>query len=148
MTNPLYTYGYIGNRDALKDLKRYAEAGCLIADIRMAPYSQRPDFRQGHLKKELGAAYLHLPALGNLNYQRAGKEPIQINDLSNGLHSLDALLQHQPVVILCGCKDHETCHRNIVQTELRVWQRLMGFDVSSVHHLAHGESLETTGERA
>lgn len=109
----LYTAGYTGLRP--NDLLRAAEAlGALVADTRIAPASRNPLWRQKQLQGSLGSRYVHIGALGNRNFKGGYGDGIVIADMKSGAAQLDALLQRQPVIILCACADYRACHRKTV----------------------------------
>lgn len=108
--NPLYTYGY-GN-GSMSDLHEFVNAGAVVADVRYAPYSHNPEWKKENLAKELGANYVWIPALGNVNYKNGKK--IAIPQMQYGLAELRDYLECQPVVLLCVCPQWEECHRRMV----------------------------------
>jgi hypothetical protein len=116
----LATYGYSAG-GTFADLRSYAEAGAVIVDTRLKPFSRwRPDMNLGHLKQELGIdAYLSLPDFGNENFKKDG--PIRIRDFDAGLQQLQASVQRlkpSAVVLLCACSDPLICHRSEVAARL------------------------------
>jgi uncharacterized protein (DUF488 family) len=136
--NTLYTYGYTGG--SIEDLKRYADAGALILDIRHKPYSRwQPQWNRRSLEEALWMDYAHCGNLGNRNYKGDLDDPgvHLIVNLEAGLELLRELLRKRPVVLLCACKNAEGCHRNTVARAA-----VQQFRGVQVRHLAPGDSLE------
>ncbi|GAB4440932.1 MAG: hypothetical protein Kow0031_22890 [Anaerolineae bacterium] len=107
MYHPLYTYGYSGRQPYhLRALAEHLDA--VVVDIRFSPRSRVPDWNAGRLQKLLGERYRPLPALGNRNYKGG---PIVFVDLEAGVTDVGELLQKQPVILLCACRDLQRCHR-------------------------------------
>jgi uncharacterized protein (DUF488 family) len=122
----IYTLGYAGW--TLEEVAAVvAETGALLVDVRLKPWSRKPGFSTGALRKRLGDAYLSVPAFGNLNY-RGG--PVRLRDPAAGLAVLRPLLQERPAVLMCGCAAPEACHRRDVAVLL---QEALG---ATVVHLA------------
>jgi uncharacterized protein (DUF488 family) len=111
----LYTLGYVGWRlDALQATLEATQA--VLADIRYQPYSRNPTFRKAHLQAQLGGRYVHVPALGNRNYQGG---PEDIVDYQRGRRIVAGLLdQWGAVLLMCACANVETCHRKGVAEQL------------------------------
>ncbi|NNJ12857.1 DUF488 domain-containing protein [Chloroflexales bacterium ZM16-3] len=104
----IYTIGYagwapVGLRDAISDL------GATLVDVRIAPTSKSPQWRKDALVELMGAAYVHLPALGNRNAFTGG--PAALADPERAVGPIAALLARGPVALLCGCADPQRCHR-------------------------------------
>lgn len=102
-----------------QDLADLAELGdALVVDIRLRARSWVPAYRGYALRRELGERYIHIPELGNVNY-RDRDLPIEIADLEGGIAKLRAAANgHRAAVLLCGCRELETCHRRVVAEEL------------------------------
>jgi hypothetical protein len=104
----IYTLGYSGLSPA--DLLRLAETRDLVVlDIRYSPRSRRPEWTRARLSALLGARYVHLPELGNVNYR--GDGPIVLADPAQGVQRAAAYLAQRDVLLLCACRDLATCHR-------------------------------------
>jgi uncharacterized protein (DUF488 family) len=105
----IYTIGYSGWKpEQLRDTIH--ALGAVLVDVRFSPRSRQPQWAGGNLAKLVGAgSYRHLKALGNENYKNGG--PIKLVDTQAGVAALAPILAERPVVLLCGCKDHHTCHR-------------------------------------
>jgi uncharacterized protein (DUF488 family) len=113
--NTIYTIGYSG----LKPDRLLAAAenyNLLVVDVRYSPRSRQPEWSRKRLQELLGARYLHVPAFGNINYK--GDGPIQLADPEAGKAVVVERLAQQPVLLLCACKDWQTCHRLAVATVL------------------------------
>lgn len=109
----LYTTGYALWSNPSGLLRVAIDRQAIIADIRIVPTSQRPEWRADALMDALGWRYVPLRQLGNRNY----KKPDQPHWLANedvGLHYLTEHLKHNAVILLCVCKDCQTCHRSTV----------------------------------
>jgi uncharacterized protein (DUF488 family) len=110
MTLRIYTIGYAGWAPAaLRD--HVLALGATLVDVRIAPTSKSPQWRKEALAALMGAAYRHLPALGNRNAFTGG--PVALNDPERAIQPIAALLERGPVVLLCGCADPQRCHRSV-----------------------------------
>ncbi len=113
----LYTLGYAapGSSDALEELMTASEV--LLVDIRLRPRSRWwPVWNKKQLRERWGSRYTHEKKLGNDNY-RDRSLPVVLHGPSpeQSIAGAAALLQHgYSVVLLCACKDYETCHRKVV----------------------------------
>lgn len=107
--NTIYTIGYAGWTPA--GVKARVEAlNAMLLDIRYSPYSKRPEWRGESLKALLGRAhYQHMKTLGNRNYRDG---PIVLDAPEAAVETVTRLLTHQPIVLLCACRDAATCHRS------------------------------------
>lgn len=111
----LYTIGYSGLNPA--DFKRWVEReNALVIDTRMSAASRIPAFTKSGLTKLLGSQYRHVQALGNINYKSGGE--IRIKDPAEGYRIVLGALTSSPVVLLCGCKDVDQCHRKVIADAL------------------------------
>ena len=109
-----FTAGYLGHTP--EQLLAIADRmDALVVDIRWSPDSRVPGWRQSYLARTLGARYHYVRELGNVCY-RVGP-PVQIADLAAGLGILREL--PSPLILLCACRDYETCHRRDVGEALR-----------------------------
>lgn len=119
MTPRIYTIGYAGWAPAtLRD--HVLALGATLVDVRIAPTSKSPQWRKEALAALMGAAYRHLPALGNRNAFTGG--PVALNDPERALQpgtegtarsAIATLLERGPVALLCGCADPQRCHRSV-----------------------------------
>ena len=108
--NTLYTLGYLAWTPAAV-VQCVQDLGAVVADIRFSPTSRHPAWRQATLRRTLGECYRHIGALGNRNYKGG---PVELVDLEAGLTTLGELLAVSPVILLCGCRDVQACHRRVV----------------------------------
>ena len=110
------TLGYAqrGASERLEAFLCLQEKVCVV-DIRLSPRSRwNPIWNKNALIERTGERYLHLPELGNRNYNQPG-EPIVLADPVKGLESLLGLLQDGfAVLLLCACKEYGRCHRKVV----------------------------------
>ncbi|HEX8221822.1 MAG TPA: hypothetical protein VF914_21720 [Chloroflexia bacterium] len=137
MKPTIYTFGYTGSSP--EDLKGYMQAlDAILVDVRMSPYSRAPHWTGASLRVQVGDdRYIGCPQLGNRNYNKPG--PIELFAPEIGLRMVRALLQHYPVILLCGCQDVVTCHRKVaadylacelgadvvhLPTKFKSWQRI------------------------
>lgn len=108
--NTIYTYGY-SNSDP-QHLARYAaHVDAIVIDTRMKPVSRNPGWNKGRLQALLGERYLHVGALGNVNYKTGGE--IKLADPDRGVEIVSGVLTNHPVILLCACKDVAECHRKV-----------------------------------
>lgn len=136
----LYTAGYTGSTPE-KLLAAAERLKALIVDVRLMPYSKwAPHWNKKALIETWGDRYVHVEALGNLNYKGdMGEGVIVLKDAETGTTHLARLLADQPAIILCACKDHHKCHRSTVAQEMG--ER---YNVQVVH--LSGSDLELPGE--
>lgn len=85
----------------------------IVVDIRFKPYSRRSEWSCTHLRLLMGKRwYFVCQALGNRNYKGG---PIEIADPSKGMSDVGYIIgKGSGVILLCGCRDLEGCHRQIV----------------------------------
>ncbi len=108
--NTLYTVGY--SRLQPSDILRTAERlDALIADIRISPRSRVPVWNQKPLQAAWGQRYIYIPELGNRNYKGDYGDGVVLDNPERGAAWVLALLEQQPVILLCACFDWQTCHR-------------------------------------
>lgn len=109
--NKLYTYGYSGG--SIEGLRKFVQKNrAVLADVRYKPYSRfTPQWGQKSLLQTFGVRYTHLLSLGNINYKGQFGDAIQFVDWNKGLQELKDILETNPVVLLCVCKDLRICHR-------------------------------------
>lgn len=123
----IYTLGYaswpIQNVETLvRDLD------ARLIDVRYKPYTSKPGFSRDDLDDRLGPQYRHEPGFGNVNY-RGG--PVNLKAPERALDRLDFLgaEDRPPIILMCGCKDVERCHRT--QVAARIASRYGG----TIEHL-------------
>ena len=113
----LYTLGYAtpGSADALEELMTASEV--LIIDIRERAQSRWwPVWNKKQLRARWGSRYTHEKQLGNIN-RRDRSLPVVLHgphpeQAIGGIAAL--LVQGYSVVLLCACREYETCHRKVV----------------------------------
>jgi uncharacterized protein (DUF488 family) len=109
MPHTIFTIGYSGITPS--ELEQIVdEHNALLVDIRFSPRSKALQWRGDTLRKQFGDRYMHLRSLGNIHY-RDGL-PIELENPENGVAILGPILEKQPVILLCVCRDHEVCHRS------------------------------------
>jgi ASCH domain len=105
----IFTVGYQSPgwtpQNLLAELERL---DAILWDIRWQPYSSIPGWSQVELQRLLRDRYRHIKALGNDNF-RGGT--IKLNAPASILSIAGDTLAMRPIVMLCGCRDVETCHR-------------------------------------
>jgi len=84
----LYTLGYTGRKPV--DVHQLAIAHrAMLVDIRFSPRSRAAYWQKGALERLLGDRYVHLQALGNVNYRTGG--PVQLADYATGKAATERL---------------------------------------------------------
>ncbi len=116
MSNMVYSIGYTGLKPE-QLAKLVKDLGAMLVDVRFSPRSRVQHWNKGPLMRLVGAAsYLHVPALGNVNYK--SDAPLQLADPAAAVALLRPILQKQPIILVCACKDATTCHRTPAATYL------------------------------
>lgn len=118
--NTLSTIGYAQLRSVTQLIELAHPRSAMIADIRFTPWSKDEQWQQPSLLKRMceldfgnfNCSYIHIRELGNVNYKNGG--PIQIFQPEPGLAKLKEHLADRPVILLCGCRNVENCHRKVV----------------------------------
>jgi hypothetical protein len=113
----IYTAGYSGWQSA-QLAAQVQEFGAALWDIRFSPLSRRPEWRQAELRAAIGPAYVHVKALGNVNYKGG---PIELYRPAGAIEAARRVLAERPVILLCACKDWRGCHRLIAAELLAGW---------------------------
>jgi hypothetical protein len=108
----IYTAGY-GAGWTPEQLKHKAEElDAVVIDTRLNPRSSSLQWDRKSLKKLLGFRYQHEGRFGNLNYKGG---PIRLMDPAGALAGLvPKLLESNSTILLCGCRNVDTCHRKTV----------------------------------
>ena len=106
----LYTVGYTGLTPAAL-LATANTLDAIIADIRIAPRSRNAVWNKKRLIEAWGPRYVHVGELGNRNYKGEFGEGTLLVDEAAGVAAIVALLQRQPVILMCACVDAASCHR-------------------------------------
>lgn len=108
----LYTVSY--SRLPVANLQAWLEAhDAVLVDVRLRPYSRsQPEYNRNQLQDRLGSRrYMHVPAFGNINYKGGD---IELRDPAKGLHTIKPIMRNHPIVLMCVCWNHKTCHRSTV----------------------------------
>lgn len=103
----IYTLGYMyWTREKLAaELMRL---GAKLVDIRYSPRSSRIEWSKSELQAFFGQAYIHMPELGNVNYQGG---PVRLANPNKVIQPIERMLQEQPCILMCACGDWDQCHR-------------------------------------
>ncbi|GCE06151.1 DUF488 family protein, N3 subclade [Dictyobacter aurantiacus] len=111
----VYALGYANPMIDQKLHEAMTDPRCLLIDIRYRPISRwRPEWRKSTLQATWGTRYIHMQPLGNINYHTP-ELPIQLADPTECIKELAQLLQSgTSLVLLCACKNYDTCHRRTV----------------------------------
>ena len=92
-----------------------------LVDIRLKPRSRwYPQFNLKALDQRYGVQYGWCPEFGNLNHKPEDRHKgIALKDPEAGLRKVMQLLQQgYSIMLLCACKDYESCHRKVVHEML------------------------------
>jgi uncharacterized protein (DUF488 family) len=115
MSGRLYTVGYAGW--TLEQLTRMVEElHALLLDIRYSPNSRQPQWRRRELAVHFGERYVHVQALGNVNY-RGGEMLISDYDAGKRLVQ-EYLAAGRNTILMCACARVAQCHRLSVAARL------------------------------
>lgn len=129
--------GYEG-RDILWLLRSLRDRAVVtVVDVRLNPVSRKRGFSKRALAASLqehGIAYVHLPALGNPQDNRAGfsataarevlaaharfAEVLASTDARSALEEVESLQELGRVALLCFEHDESQCHRHLVLNAL------------------------------
>ena len=111
----LFTLGYSGWK--VEELMRVVVSfNALLLDIRYSPNSRQPQWRRRELAAHFGERYVHVQALGNVNY-RGGE--MLISDYDAGKRLVQSFLAAgRNVILMCACARVAQCHRLYVATRL------------------------------
>ena len=115
MSSKVYTLGY-SNVDACEKLASWmADSKTLLIDIRYTPDSYLYDWRGNYLQKHHGRRYRWAGEyLGNVNH-KMNNSPIKLANEKTGIRGLQQYLDEGfSLVLLCGCREYEHCHRKTV----------------------------------
>ena len=129
----LYTLGYSGAK--LDAIKAFVEReNLVVVDTRLSPRSRAPMWNKGNLAMSLGSHYQHIHEFGNQNYKSGG--PISLVDVDTGIHRVDYILERcDGVVLVCVCKDLDTCHRKVVCEALEAHYGVAAVHLSADLHI-------------
>ncbi len=112
MSGKIIPFGYAsGGMPELERLMR--DESAYLVDIRLSPRSRWHAFRRATLQARFRSRYIHMPELGNVNYRSA--QPIQVAHPDQGIERLiNGIRQGYTLLLVCGCKEYESCHRRTV----------------------------------
>lgn len=116
----LFTFGYQDKRpEYLLDFQQRLKA--IIVDIRLHAFCKpEPRFSKRGLMQQYGDQYIHLPALGNLNYKGEYGSGFVIKDIDEGIPVVLEYLKTQNVILMCMCSSEKECHRTRIVDILEV----------------------------
>ena len=113
MANKLYTLGY-KDWSFYDFLDKVKELEVMVIDVRFVPKAYVAFWDTAHLGKTLKENYMHVPALGNRNYNDSSK-PIQISNMEMGADIvIEEMNSGKDCLLLCACSDVNECHRKVV----------------------------------
>ena len=118
-TGTLETIGYL-EPDATQRIAAFlaqSRTEMVLMDIRKRKQSRwRPQFNKSALLQQYGVQYVSCPEFGNVNYKGEDRHKgIVLVDPAAGVRRVVRLLAHGvSVMLLCGCKDYQKCHRKTV----------------------------------
>jgi hypothetical protein len=106
--NKVFTAGYSGHTPA--QLKKAAEElNARVLDIRFSRRSRQLGWNEAELQRVLNWRYVPVPTLGNVNYSTGA--PIQLHAPKLGCDIVCDLLRGHSLILICGCRDFDECHR-------------------------------------
>ena len=112
----IYTLGYSGWLPTHLE-KTVTDLDAVLCDIRYSPASRNPQWSKKQLSALLGARYLHIQALGNVNYRNGGA--IALADFPSGKQAVEPIrASGQQIILMCACRDVTTCHRLVAGQQL------------------------------
>ncbi len=114
----IYTLGYSGWR--IEDVEAVLDRlDAILVDVRMVPRTRwAPAWNSAVLAGRLGERYTWLRAFGNVNY-KGTFEQIKIADFDAGeIRLREITATGKAVVLLCGCRDVNVCHRKVLAERL------------------------------
>lgn len=112
MITTIYTAGYGAGWSPTMLAEVLTQHGAILLDIRLKAWSNTPHWQRPALFEFFGPTrYMHVPALGNCNYNNGGE--IALLAPEAGIRIVGNQLTRHSVVLLCGCRNAETCHRKV-----------------------------------
>jgi hypothetical protein len=131
LTYPLFqvvTFGYQG-ADAAAIIDAVQKLDMVLVDIRLSARSRAQAWSGARLHTVLQERYVHVPALGNMNYRSSNAE-IVLKDADAGVEIVKRLLaEGKKPLLMCVCPDVRWCHRKIVGDTL-----VNALGVTVTHH--------------
>ena len=117
MRGKIIPYGY-SNGGVIELERLMRDERAYLVDIRLSPRSGWQAFNREALQARFQKRYIPMPELGNVNYRKG--HPIQIAYPDRGIERLvNGISQGYTIVLMCGCKEYESCHRHTVVSLLR-----------------------------
>ena len=109
----VYPCGYSAHASQIAALMD-GDPSILFIDLRRKPDSQMPAWRRAALVEAYGTRYGWFgETLGNANYRTGG--PVHLINPQPGIaHLVELLHQGYRLLLVCGCRDYEQCHRRQV----------------------------------
>jgi uncharacterized protein (DUF488 family) len=137
----IYTLGYSGW--AIEDVEAVLDRlDAILVDVRMVPRTRwAAAWNSAVLAKRLGGRYTWLRAFGNVNY-KGTFEQIKIADFPAGEKRLrEITATGKAVVLLCGCRDVNVCHRKVLAERLaQAWG-------AEIEHLTRPDKETSGGQK-
>lgn len=111
----LETIGYTEKDATIRIAAFLSQPHSYLVDIRLVPWcGWSASWRRQELLTAYGKQYVSLPGFGNVNYNRPG-QPIVLQAPEKHLAVVVKALQRGAfLLLLCGCRNYETCHRKVV----------------------------------
>ena len=106
----VFTFGYAG-APFRAFLHIVDQLDATVLDCRFSPRSRIPTWSGVNLRRALGDCYVWAQPWGNPGYK--GTEAA-LADADAGLAIFDAL-DSPTVIVMCACKNPQTCHRALVR---------------------------------
>jgi hypothetical protein len=118
MQGKIIPFGYANG--GIPELERLmAMENAYLVDIRLSPRSAWQALNKEALQARWPSRYIHMPELGNVNYNRQ-EQGIKIADETQGIARLiNGISQGYTLLLMCGCKRYESCHRKTVVSLLQ-----------------------------
>lgn len=117
MVGTIYTLGYAAPGAAQQLEALMADPQMLLLDVRLVPRSRWwPQWSKPQLRARWGKRYSHEKQLGNVNYRDQSKPVVFAGRYPERAiaGAVSLLLQGYSLLLLCACKDEETCHRTLI----------------------------------
>ena len=114
----IYTLGYSGWK--IEDVEAVLDRlDAILVDVRMVPRTRwAPLWNSAALQTRLDDRYVWIREFGNVNYKSTFEE-IEIADFPTGERRLRQLTAGgKAVILLCGCRDVNVCHRTVLAERL------------------------------
>ena len=136
----VYTLGYTGLTPGAL-LAAATTLGAVIADIRIAPRSRNPVWNKKRLIEAWGARYVYVGELGNRNYKGEFGDDVLLVDVETGVAAIAALLERQPVILMCACVEAASCHRTPAAEAVaaHTGAQIVHLSAADVERLASGQ---------